>query len=296
MEERAHQPVLLREAVDGLNVRADGHYVDCTLGRGGHTADILERGGRVLALDADPRAVAAVALAATVVHTYFDDLERVVREHDFGPVDGVLFDLGVSTPQLEDPERGFSFMKDGPLDMRFDPTQGQPAERLVNEASPDELTTIFRDFGEEPQARKMARAVVDARPVLGTRQLATVIERAAGGRGRIHPATRIFQALRIAVNRELERLESALGQAVNVLRPGGRLVVITFHSLEDRVVKTYVAQEARDCVCPPRTPVCVCGHKATLRAVFRKPISASQDELRRNPRSRSAKLRIAERI
>jgi 16S rRNA (cytosine1402-N4)-methyltransferase len=212
------------------------------------------------------------------------------------PADAVLFDLGLSSPQLESSARGFSFSQDGPLDMRFDPSQGQPASEILNHSSVDELARIFRDYGEEPQARKMARAVEAARPLRSTSQLAAVIERAAGGRGRIHPATRIFQALRIATNRELERLSAALDQAVRILGSGGRLVVISFHSLEDRIVKTFIAREARDCICPPRTPVCICGHKASLRPLFRKPLTPGAAEVARNPRARSAKLRAAERI
>nr|ALG05249.1 S-adenosyl-methyltransferase MraW [uncultured bacterium 5E7] len=305
MEERRHEPVLLAEALEALAVRPGGHYVDCTLGRGGHALAILERGGEVLALDADPEAIESFGVPSPslshrggrgirLVQTYFDRLEEVAA--GFAPVDGVLFDLGLSSPQLEDPARGFSFAKDGPLDMRFDPGQGQPAASIVNHSSVDELARIFREYGEEPRARLMARAVEAARPLESTGQLARAIERAAGGRGRIHPATRIFQALRIATNRELERLSAALAQAVRILRAGGRLVAISFHSLEDRIVKTFIAGEARDCVCPPGTPVCVCGHTASLRPLARKPITPGPAEIARNPRARSAKMRAAERI
>jgi len=307
MEERSHEPVLLGEALDALDVRAGRRYVDCTLGRGGHAAAILERGGDLLALDADPEAIAAFQVPSpslslrggrgtVLVQTYFDQLEDVAQARQFAPVDGVLFDLGVSSPQLDDPRRGFSFAKDGPLDMRFDPSQGEPAANIVNRASVDELTRIFREYGEEPRARMMARAIEAARPLRTTRRLAEAIEQAAGGRGRIHPATRIFQALRIATNRELDRLTVALAQAVRILRIGGRLVVISFHSLEDRIVKTFIATEAHNCICPPTTPVCVCGHSASLRPLARKPISPSGAEIARNPRARSAKLRAAERI
>ncbi|HLG70041.1 MAG TPA: 16S rRNA (cytosine(1402)-N(4))-methyltransferase RsmH [Chloroflexota bacterium] len=296
MEERAHTSVLLQEAIEALAVKPGGRYVDCTLGRGGHTAAMLERGGSVLALDADPQAIAEVSLPATIVQSNFDQLERVATARGFVPADGVLFDLGLSSPQLEDASRGFSFAKEGPLDMRFDPGSGDPAAEIVNRGSVDELARIFRDYGEEPQPRRMARAIESARPLRTTRELAEVIERAAGGRGRIHPATRIFQALRIATNRELERLSDALAQAVRILRSGGRLVVISFHSLEDRIVKAFIAREARDCLCPSSAPVCVCGHKASLRSVTRKPIVPSGEEIARNPRARSAKLRAAERI
>jgi len=259
----------------------------------------VERGGRVLALDADPEAIRAAGdntEALEAVQANFDSLEQVARECNFAPVDGVLFDLGVSSPQLDDAGRGFSFSLEAPLDMRFDPGRDEPAGTLVNQATVEELARIFRDYGEEPQARKMARAIEAARPIHSTIELAEVIERAAGGRGRIHPATRIFQALRIATNRELERLSASLPQAVRVLKCSGRLVVISFHSLEDRIVKQLIAAESRDCLCPPRTPVCICGHKATLRALSRKPLTPGPTELERNPRSRSAKLRAAERL
>ncbi len=309
-----HRPVLLDEALHWLAVKPGGRYVDCTLGRGGHATAILRQGGQVLGLDADPTAIRetegglATAFPGSgpaggppfiIVQAYFDRLEAVAGEQRFAPVDGVLFDLGVSSPQLEDAARGFSFSKEGPLDMRFDPSQGEPAETLVNHASVDELARIFRDYGEEPQARKMARAIEAARaiePIRTTARLAEVIERAAGGRGRIHPATRIFQALRIGTNRELARLQSALEQAVRILIRGGRLVVISFHSLEDRIVKTFLAQEARSCICPPHTPVCICGHQATVRILTRKPVTPGSAEVAANPRSRSAKLRAAERI
>lgn len=288
--------MLLREALEQLAVRPGGRYIDCTLGRGGHAAEILAAGGKLLGIDADPQAIAAVSLPATIVQANFDRLEEVAQERGFVPADGVLFDLGMSSPQLDDPARGFSFAKDGPLDMRFDPKHGDSAEVLVNQAPVEDLARIFREFGEEPQPRRMARAIDAARPIHSTGQLAAVIERAAGGRGRIHPATRIFQALRIATNQELERLSTALVQAIQVLRQGGRLVVISFHSLEDRIVKQFMAAESRDCLCPPRTPVCVCGHKATLRILLRKAATPSPEEAQQNPRARSAKLRAAERL
>ncbi|MBV9120713.1 MAG: 16S rRNA (cytosine(1402)-N(4))-methyltransferase RsmH [Chloroflexi bacterium] len=295
-----HEPVLLAEVLDWLDVRPGRRFVDCTVGRGGHTQAILERGGEVLGIDADPLAIRETAARLTgrsrlrLAHGYFDEVARLSA--GFAPVDGVLFDLGVSSPQLDDPGRGFSFSKDGPIDMRFDPEAGSPAAALVNEASVEELARIFRDYGEEPQPRKMARIVEAARPFHSTTQLAGAIEGAAMGRGRLHPATRVFQALRIATNRELDRLAAALDEALRLLCAGGRLVVITFHSLEDRLVKGFMTREARDCICPPRTPVCVCGHKASLRLLTRKPIVPEADEVRRNPRARSAKLRAAERI
>jgi 16S rRNA (cytosine1402-N4)-methyltransferase len=314
MADTRHEPVLLQEAIEALMVQPAGRYIDCTLGRGGHASAIVGAGGRVLGIDADPQAIAESTRALeqvvltvprpasgngspfAAVHAHFDRLREIAHEQGFAPADGVLFDLGLSSPQLEDAARGFSFAKDGPLDMRFDPTEGDPADLLVNHAPVEDLARILREYGEEPQPRKMARAIDAARPIHSTGQLAAVIERAAGGRGRIHPATRIFQALRIATNRELERLSAALVQAVDALRQGGRLVVISFHSLEDRLVKQFMNDEARDCLCPPRTPVCVCGHKATLRVLSRKATTPGPDELRRNPRARSAKMRVAERI
>jgi 16S rRNA (cytosine1402-N4)-methyltransferase len=208
-----------------------------------------------------------------------------------------LFDLGLSSLQLADPARGFSFMGDGPLDMRYDPTgEGVTAATLVNQLPPEELEKLLIRYGEEGRARRIAEAIVAARPLYTTAELARVIERAVGRRGRIHPATRTFQALRIAVNNELAALEVALPQAAELLRPGGRLVVISFHSLEDRVVKQFLRRESRDCICPPETPVCTCRHKATLRLVTRKPIVPTAGEVADNPRARSARMRVAERV
>ena len=295
----AHTPVLLTEAVDLLAVHAGGHYVDCTLGRGGHSGAILARGGEVLALDADAEAIAAVTLPLRAIHANFDRLEEVVHASHFDPLDGVLFDLGLSSPQLDDARRGFAFSQEGPLDMRFDSSGGQTAAELVNNLPVQQLARLFREYGEEPRAQAMA-AALDARrrqqPFRTTTELAGAIQQAAGGRGRVHPATRIFQALRIAVNDELDRLRSALTQALALLQPGGRLVAISFHSLEDRAVKTFLAREARDCICPPRTPVCVCGHHRAVTLLTRKPITPSRAEVAANPRARSAKLRAAARL
>jgi 16S rRNA (cytosine1402-N4)-methyltransferase len=212
-------------------------------------------------------------------------------------VDGILLDLGLSSLQLADADRGFSFQVDGPLDMRFDTTSSDStAADLINQLSWEELADILYEYGEETQSRRVARAIIEARPLHTTRQLADVIEQAVGRRrGRLHPATLAFQALRIAVNEELTALERALPQAVDLLVSGGRLVVIAFHSLEDRVVKRFMRRESRDCICPPELPVCTCGHEATLRVVTRGPIRPTDEEVRMNPRSRSARLRIAER-
>jgi 16S rRNA (cytosine1402-N4)-methyltransferase len=224
-------------------------------------------------------------------------MAEVAAAHDFVPVDGILLDLGLSSLQLADADRGFSFLVDGPLDMRFDTiSSDRTAADLVNHLSSEELADILYRYGEERQSRRIARAIVEARPLRTTRELVGVIEQAVGRRrGRLHPATLVFQALRIAVNEELIALESALPQAVDLLSPGGRLVVIAFHSLEDRIVKRFMRRESQDCICPPELPMCTCDHEATLSVITRKPIKPTDEEMRGNPRSRSARLRIAER-
>jgi 16S rRNA (cytosine1402-N4)-methyltransferase len=214
----------------------------------------------------------------------------------FDAVDGILLDLGLSSRQLADAERGFSFLKEGPLDMRFDPRQGQPAAELINNASEEELTDIFRRYGEEPQSRRIARLIVAHRPLETTTELAGLIERALGRRRGRHPATQTFQALRIAVNDELGEVERGLRAAVGLLRPGGRLAVISFHSLEDRLVKQFFREAGRACVCPPEQPVCTCGARPALARVTRKAVKASAEEIDANPRSRSARLRVAEKL
>jgi 16S rRNA (cytosine1402-N4)-methyltransferase len=312
MDPVEHVPVLTAEVVRGLDVRAGGCYLDATVGGGGHTRAILEAsapGGRVLGLDADIEAAhrARTRLAhfgerVTVVHASYVALLSVAQREGFYPLDGVIFDLGFSSWQIEDPQRGFSFGLPGPLDMRFDTTSGVTAADLVNRHSEEELIELFLSYGEEPRSRQIARAIVRARPLHTTEELAVVVSEAVGGRrGALHPATRVFQALRIAVNRELEAIEMALPEAVAALKPGGRLGVIAFHSLEDRIVKRFLQQEARDCICPPEYPVCRCDHKRTLRLIGasgkgRKPVVPTAAEIRRNPRSRSAKLRLAERV
>jgi 16S rRNA (cytosine1402-N4)-methyltransferase len=302
-----HIPVLFQAVLNGLQVRSGGRYIDATIGGGGHATGILAASspdGRLLGLDQDPMAVeaaraslAAFAERAVLVHSSFTHLAEIAQGRHFAPADGVLFDLGLSSLQLSDPARGFAFAADGPLNMRFDPTgEGSTAATFVNELSLEELTTILYQYGEDAQARPIAEAIVSARPLHTTRELAAVIEGAVKRRGRIHPATRTFQALRIAVNDELAALEMALPQAVETLAPGGRLAVISFHSLEDRLVKRFLRRESRDCICPPELPVCTCGHQAILRLVTRKPIRPTADEIAANPRSRSARLRVAERI
>ena len=302
-----HIPVLFQAVLDGLQVRPDGRYIDATVGGGGHAAGILASSspdGRLLGLDRDPAAVeiARTRLSpfgkhATLIHGSFVRLGELARSHSFFPADGILFDLGLSSLQLADPTRGFAFRADGPLDMRFDQTTGGPTVAdLVNELSAEELATLLYRYGEERQARRVAEAIVTARPLRTTKELASVVEMVVGRRGRIHPATRTFQALRIAVNDELAALEAALPQAVEVLVPGGRLAVISFHSLEDRLVKRFMRRESRDCICPPEAPVCTCDHRATLRLVTRKPVRPAEGEVAANPRSRSARLRVAERV
>jgi 16S rRNA (cytosine1402-N4)-methyltransferase len=303
----SHVPVLLEEVVDGLRIEPGGRYIDATVGGGGHACEILAASspdGVLLGLDRDPNAleVAGARLVGysgrfELVHSSFAHLAEVAAAHDFVRVDGILLDLGLSSLQLADADRGFSFQVDGPLDMRFDTTSSDStAADLINQLSWEELADILYEYGEETQSRRVARAIIEARPLHTTRQLADVIEQAVGRRrGRLHPATLAFQALRIAVNEELTALERALPQAVDLLVSGGRLVVIAFHSLEDRVVKRFMRRESRDCICPPELPVCTCGHEATLRVVTRGPIRPTDEEVRMNPRSRSARLRIAER-
>jgi 16S rRNA (cytosine1402-N4)-methyltransferase len=295
-----HVPVLLAEVLAGLAPRSGGRYLDGTLGGGGHAAAVLEASapdGRLLGIDADPAALAAAGARLAIfgdrvrlAHGNFRDLSRLAREHGFAAIDGLLLDLGISSHQLDTPERGFSFAADAPLDMRLDPTSGDTAADLVNEMPEGELADLIYRYGEERGSRRIARLIAEARrkrPLETTGELADLVTRALGGRhGKIHPATRTFQALRIAVNRELESLEAALPQAVELLAPGGRLAVIAFHSLEDRIVKLFFRAESGY------------GGQGQLRLqiITKKPIEAAEQEARANPRSRSAKLRIAERI
>lgn len=333
-----HVPVMVEEVVKFLQPGAGGNYVDGTLGGGGHTRAILERSapdGRVLGIDADAQAIARVGerLADFVntgrlvlVQGNFVELARIVDEASFVSVpprfiEGVVLDLGFSSEQMDNAQRGFSFSVDGPLDMRFDQSQGESAADIVNSASEQELAGIFWRYGEETRSRRIAQRIVKARArgaITRTGQLAQLAAAGAPYKpGVIHPATRTFQALRIAVNRELEHLEEVLPQVLDVLSRGvinharttavegqegsgrqergsGRMVIITFHSLEDRLVKEFMRREARDCLCPPQVPVCVCGHKARLRVLTPKPVTPTVAEVSANPRARSAKLRAAE--
>ncbi len=311
--EEGHIPVLAEEVVEMLAPAPGSLQIDATVGGGGHTERILEAtdpDGRLLGLDADGAAIARVdrrlrqrfADRLVLRQANFRDLADVATDAGFSTVDGLLFDLGLSSQQLADRTRGFGFRTGGPLDMRFDASRGAPAADLLATLDAGELATLFRRFGEEPQAGRIARAIVAARrsaPIETAEQLTALVERVVPVnprvKRRIHPATRVFQALRIAVNAELDALQSGLAAAMGLLRPGGRLVVLSYHSLEDRIVKRFIAAERKGCVCPPELPVCVCGRNPRLRPLG-KPRTPSPEEIVANPRSRSARLRAAERI
>ncbi|MFC1860676.1 16S rRNA (cytosine(1402)-N(4))-methyltransferase RsmH [Chloroflexota bacterium] len=305
MSTSTHIPVLLKEAVDTLAVQPGGRYIDCTVGGGGHAAAILERsmpGGQLLGIDADPEAmkVAEKRLenyrnSILLVNDNFANLQSICIKYDFIPVHGILIDLGLSSLQLNSNERGFSFQHEAPLDMRLNPNQEINAADIVNTYSEIDLAHIIKIYGEEGYNRQIARCIVQERPISNSLHLAQVIERAVRSRrGKIHPATKTFQAIRIAVNYDLEYLENVLKQALDLLGFGGRLVVISYHSLEDRIVKQFVQREAKDCICPPSALRCTCQHKARLRLINKRIITPSQNEVQLNPRSRSAKLRAAE--
>lgn len=310
-----HIPVLLPEAMHYLAVKPGGSYIDCTTGLGGHSSAIAEQlgpDGRLLCIDQDADALefARTKLMpfgrrVSFVHGNFRDLAEVADKEGFSAVDGILMDLGISSMQIGRAERGFAFGLDGPLDMRMDPSSGgETAAEIVNEWDETSLANLFYTYGEERQSRRIASAVVRNRPIATTWELARAVEQAVGGvRGRtqIHPATKVFLALRIRVNGELDSLDAVLPQAHSLLgfgtaHGGGRLVIISFHSLEDRVVKQYIRREATDCLCPPQVPVCRCGHQATLRDLTRRAVMPGEAEIARNPRARSAVLRAAERI
>jgi len=302
-----HTSVLLDEAIENLAVQPGGRYIDGTVGAGGHSLAILresEPGGLLLALDADPAAIEFArgslsdhADSVQFENANFRKLKRVATKYNFVPVHGVLLDLGLSSMQLAASGRGFSFQTEAPLDMRFSEKQTLTASDIVNTYTETDLANVIWELGEERLSRRIAKAIVRARPLRTTTELAAVVAQAATqGRSRIHPATRTFQALRIAVNDELAALTTALEQARDVLGVGGRLVVISFHSLEDRIVKQFFQRESRDCICPPEQPACTCRHRATLRTLTKRPVTPSAAETKRNPRSRSAKLRAAERL
>ncbi|MBT3942123.1 MAG: 16S rRNA (cytosine(1402)-N(4))-methyltransferase RsmH [Chloroflexi bacterium] len=312
--ERRHIPVMLPEVLRALDVKPGGAYVDANLGEGGHTEAILQANapdGTVLGIDADAEAITSargrlagspdLAGRMTTANANFRDIADVSADHGHavGSVDGVLFDLGLSSLQLDTEQRGFSFRRPDPLDMRFDVRQSITAGDIVNRYDRDDLADVIYQYGEERSSRRVAAAIVAARPLQTASQLADVIASAMprrGGRSRIHPATKTFQALRIAVNDELGALEDGLNQAISLLKPGGRVVVIAYHSLEDRIVKNLFRREATDCICPPERPICDCGHTASVTLVSRRVIKPSEAEIDGNPRSRSARLRAVERL
>lgn len=307
---RPHRPVLYQSIIHALQPKRGGRYVDCTVGAGGHAWGILHSSapdGLLLGLDVDPQALAIARqkLAefgerAILVQASYTTLLDRLRELGWEQVEGILLDLGVSSMQLDTPGRGFSFLSAGPLDMRFSPQATVRAADLVNGLSERELADLIYRYGEEPHARLIARAIVQARPLETTTELAELIQRVVGRggsrRSATHPATRTFQALRIAVNQELQALEQVLPQAVQALAPGGRLAVIAFHSLEDRIVKQFFRRESQDCLCPPRQPACTCGHHAQLREISRRIGRPTAEEVAENPRARSARLRVAEKL
>jgi 16S rRNA (cytosine1402-N4)-methyltransferase len=312
--EARHIPVLVEEVMSMLAPAPGSLQIDATLGGGGHTERILEAtdpDGRLLGLDADGAAIARVdgrlqprfGDRLVLRQSNFRELGRVAREAGFDPVDGAFFDLGLSSFQLADTDRGFGFRAGGPLDMRFDPSRGVPAAELLATLDADELAALFGRYGEEPRAGRIARSIVEARrtaPIVTAEELAALVERVLPPNPRqprrTHPATRVFQALRIAVNEELDALQAGLAAALDLLRPGGRLVVLSYHSLEDRIVKRFFAAERRGCVCPPELPVCVCGRNPRLRLVTRRSVTPTAAEIEANPRARSARLRAAERL
>lgn len=302
-----HTPVMTPEVMQALNVQAGGRYIDATLGEGGHSKSILSAaspGGQVLGLDADPEAISVATErlvekgdAFLALNVNFRDIRATALRYEFVPVHGVLFDLGVSSLQLDRESRGFSFRRADPLDMRFSFDQKVTAADIVNEYAESELADLIFHLGEDRSARRIARAIVRNRPISTSLELAELIEKVNPRRGRrMNPATRTFQAIRIAVNDELSALETALEQAVSLLGQGGRLAVISYHSLEDRIVKNFIRKQASDCICPPGTPLCRCDHLATVKVITRRPIVPTDAEIDSNRRARSAKLRVAERI
>ena len=311
MSEFHHVSVLLEECIEALNIKPDGIYVDGTLGGGGHSSRIAAQltTGRLIGIDRDPVALAAAgerlkpfADRVTLVHSNFDEMDTVLKDLGISGVDGILMDLGVSSPQLDDGSRGFSYMADAPLDMRMNGEDTLDARQIVNTWSYEELKRILYDYGEERYAPRIGAAICKRReeaPIETTLELVDIIRGAmpaAALREKQHPAKRSFQAIRIAVNDELGSVERVMKQAVPCLNPGGRLAVITFHSLEDRIVKNAMAEAAKGCICPREFPVCVCGRKPQVKIITRKPITATDDELAANPRARSAKLRVCEKL
>jgi 16S rRNA (cytosine1402-N4)-methyltransferase len=306
-ESPAHQPVLYNEIIHLLQPNSSGRYVDGTVGAGGHARGILEASGPdglLLGFDIDTFALQLARKQlesyqdrVTLVHSSFNNLSKQLNAMGWQMVDGILLDLGISSMQIDVPDRGFSFRKDALLDMRFDQQNPVRAKELVNELPEGELADLLFEYGEERRSRQVARAIVGARPIDTTVQLANVVAAATrSGRPGMHPATRTFQALRIAVNDELAVLEEVLPQAIGSLEPQGRLAVISYHSLEDRIVKHYFRRESKDCICPPEQIVCNCGHQAKVKVITKRPIRPQQDEISHNPRARSARLRVVEKL
>ncbi len=300
-------PVMVSAVLEGLDVKPGGRYVDSTLGEGGHSEAILravQPDGRVLGIDADSSVVEVAkgrlqqfGQSFRAVAGNHSRIEEICSNEDFLPVEGVLFDLGVSSFQLDRALRGFSFQRKGPLDMRFDTEQALTADDVVNTWPEQDLARSLKEYGEEPRSRRIARAIVSARPISSTVELSKIVQREIPGAGRrTHPATRTFQALRIVVNRELDKIAKALDQVADLLMTGGRLAVITYHSLEARIVKDYLRRESKDCICAPEQPVCTCDHKATMVTITKKAIGPDASEIEANPRCRSAKLRVGQRI
>lgn len=307
-----HVPVMLKETVDSLIKKADGCYVDGTIGGAGHSKEILSRlneHGRLIGIDRDENALKAAASRldeykdrVTLIHSNFSNIKYVLQSLEIEKIDGMLLDLGVSSPQLDNPERGFSYMNDAPLDMRMDTESNITAADIINKSTEEELKNIIKEYGEERWASRIASFIVRERekhPISTTFELVDIIKSAipaAARREGPHPAKRTFQAIRIAVNRELDEIKNAIPDIVDVLNPGGRVCIITFHSLEDRIVKETFKKLANPCTCPPELPVCVCNNKPKITIITRKPIVPGEKELEENPRARSAKLRVAERL
>jgi 16S rRNA (cytosine1402-N4)-methyltransferase len=301
-----HIPVLYQEVIDYLQPAGGSCFIDATVGAGGHSLGLLKASvpdGIVLALDRDPMAIEFARQRldefkdrVTLVNASYEQMAIVASRNGMPDADGVLMDLGLSSRQLADRDRGFSFQEDGPLDMRFDTSRGNTAAELINAMPEEGIADIFWRYGDVRESRRYARAIVRERPIDSTLQLAELVKRESRGRGKIHPATLIFQALRIAVNDELETLKAGLAAAIDVLKVGGRLAVISFHSLEDRIVKRFIREQSRDCNCPPEYPVCICDARPLVRAVHRKVIRPTEAEVQSNPRSRSARMRVAEKV
>lgn len=306
-----HVSVLLNETITGLNIKKDGIYVDCTLGGAGHSIEILKRlgdRGKLIGIDQDSAAIKAAEKRLSgfknvqLVHDNFYNIKDILDSLNIDKVDGIMMDLGVSSYQLDEAERGFSYMKDAPLDMRMNRDSSVSAYNIVNEYDEERLAKVIRDYGEEKFAKRIAGFIVERRkhgPINTTLELVEIIKNAVPAKARRegpHPAKRTFQAIRIEVNQELQILEKAIEDSIEKLNPGGRIAVITFHSLEDRITKNVLKKEENPCTCPKEFPVCVCGKKPSIKIITKKPIDPTEDELKQNPRSRSAKLRIGEKI